>query len=85
MPLPPPVPSPLSDEQVRQNMRRWELAMTASHEMLMAGLRDRIGPDGDVQQAYRRWQQQHSDAKFNELSAVAAARKKRSAEATDGP
>ncbi len=84
MVLPPPVPSPLSDEQVRQNMRRWELAMTASHEMLIAGLRDRAGPGGDVQEAYRQWQQQHSDAKYRELTAVAEARKKRLA-GGDGP
>lgn len=42
-------------DQVEANFARWFAAMEASHAMLMAGLRDQVGPDGDVLQAYREW------------------------------
>ena len=48
--------SSITAEQAENNFRRWWAAMEASHTMLMAGLRDRVGPDADVQQAYRDWQ-----------------------------
>jgi len=44
-------------EQVAENFAKWREAMEISHAMLMAGLRDRVGPDGDVQEAYRQWNQ----------------------------
>ena len=41
--------------EVDRNIRNWVCAMQASHELLMAGLRRKVGPDGDVRQAYRDW------------------------------
>ncbi len=29
--------------------------MDATDELLLAGLRDEVGPDGDLREAYRRW------------------------------
>ena len=42
-------------QQVTENFRRWHNAMEASHAMLMAGLRNQVGPDGDIREAYRQW------------------------------
>jgi hypothetical protein len=38
--------------------------MEASHEMLLAGLRRKIGPDGDLQWAYREWYERHQALKW---------------------
>jgi hypothetical protein len=46
-------------DQVADNFRRWWAAMEVSHAMLMAGLRDKVGPDGDVHEAYRQCQMDH--------------------------
>jgi hypothetical protein len=53
-----------SDEVVQQRFAEWYQAMELSHEMLMAGLRSRIGPDGDIQQAYRDWYDQYQALKW---------------------
>jgi hypothetical protein len=50
--------------QIAENFRRWTSAMEVSHAMLMAGLRDRVGPDGDAEQAYRQWQAHHRTEKL---------------------
>jgi hypothetical protein len=34
---------------------RWMDLMETSEQFLLAGLRRRIGPDGDLNQAYREW------------------------------
>lgn len=39
--------------------------MELSHAMLLAGLRHRIGPDGDLQEAYRQWYEQYQDTKWD--------------------
>ena len=51
-------------------MRRWYVAMDASHTMLMAGLRHKIGPDGDVEAAYRQW---NKDRRARKIKAYEAA------------
>jgi hypothetical protein len=55
------VPPP---EVVQQRFDQWYQAMELSHEMLMAGLRARIGPDGDLWQAYRDWYDQYQAMKW---------------------
>lgn len=42
-------------EQIAENFRRWYSAMEISDVMLMSGLRDKVGPDGDIDEAYRQW------------------------------
>jgi hypothetical protein len=37
----------------------WRDAVDASELFLLAGLRRKIGPDGDLKAAYRRWYEQH--------------------------
>lgn len=51
-------PPPTADES-RQRWAAWHQDMELSHAMLMMGLRQRIGPDGDLQQAYRQWYEQY--------------------------
>lgn len=65
---------------VRANLRRWHVAMEASHEMLIAGLRHRIGPDGDIAAAYRQWNDERRARKMNEYEAAYRRRLKRQAE-----
>lgn len=38
--------------------------MEFSHEMLMLGLRQKIGPDGDLQAAYREWYERYQALKW---------------------
>ncbi len=57
-------PVPPDPEVVRVRMAAWYRAMEFSHEMLMAGLRDRIGPDGDIQEAYRKWNEDRRSRKW---------------------
>jgi len=52
-----PISSPKqpTQEQLRRRIERWKNAMQASHDLLLAGLRREVGPDGDLEQAYRDW------------------------------
>jgi hypothetical protein len=56
---PPPTP-----EQNRRNWAAWHQAMELSHEMLLMGLRNRIGPEGDLMAAYREWYEQYQATKW---------------------
>lgn len=66
------LPSPKipSQEEVDRRMSQWFQAMELSHTMLMAGLRRKIGPDADLNAAYREWYQNHQERKWTEISKV---------------
>jgi hypothetical protein len=55
--LPPPDmdPPPLDHLTPTQRIQLWVDLMDACEEMLLAGLRQKVGPHGDVQAAYRQW------------------------------
>ncbi len=55
---------PPTPEESRRNWAAWHQAMELSHAMLMMGLRQKIGPDGDLQAAYRDWYERYQDAKW---------------------
>lgn len=57
---PPPTP-----EECRQRWAAWHQAMELSHEMLMVGLRHKIGPGGDLQAAYREWYERYQALKWD--------------------
>jgi hypothetical protein len=57
---PPPTP-----EESRQRWAAWHQAMELSHEMLLMGLRQRIGPEGDLQAAYREWYERYQALKWD--------------------
>ena len=59
-----------SPEEIRERMARWYQAMELSHTMLMAGLRHRVGPDGDVMAAYREWYERYQDLKWRDIEAA---------------
>ncbi|MDV6029050.1 MAG: hypothetical protein F9B45_02860 [Phycisphaera sp. RhM] len=46
------------------NFARWREAMELSHAMLMAGLRQKIGPEGDLRSAYHQWNAERRQRKL---------------------
>ena len=55
---------PPTEEENRLRWAAWYRAMELSHEMLMQGLRQRVGPDGDVKAAYRAWYMEYQSLKW---------------------
>ncbi len=53
--LEPPIPAGLTHDQLLQ---LWIDVVDTGEAFLLAGLRRQIGPDGDLQAAYRAWYQQ---------------------------
>jgi hypothetical protein len=55
--IPPPGMDPPQSRQLSSEERiaLWAAGMDLAHEMLMAGLRHKVGPNGDVIAAYREW------------------------------
>ncbi|MBI3467394.1 MAG: hypothetical protein HY000_30665 [Planctomycetes bacterium] len=66
--LAPTVPAGLTPEQ---RIMLWVDLMNASEQFLLAGLRHKIGPDGDLKAAYRewvkRWGEEHDRTMFHML------------------
>lgn len=64
----------MSVDQARidRNMRIWYQTMEATHEMILAGLRLKIGPDEDLQAAYRKWYRNQRDLAAERLDREAA-------------
>jgi hypothetical protein len=59
---------PLTSEQ---RIAKWAAGMDLAHEMLMAGLRHKVGPQGDVVAAYRDWyarQVEEHDAMIRQMA-----------------
>lgn len=71
-------------DQVATNFARWFAAMEASHTMLMAGLRDQVGPDGDVQKAYRDWKDAYRSRKQRAYQQAAKRHAERANEQING-
>jgi hypothetical protein len=42
-----------------RGIAQWRDAVDASEQFLLAGLRLKIGPEGDLQAAYRQWYEEH--------------------------
>lgn len=57
-----PHPSP---EESQRRWAAWHQAMELSHAMLLLGLRQRIGPSGDLDAAYREWYEQYQALKWD--------------------
>jgi hypothetical protein len=63
---------PRRDLTPAQRIKLWAAWMDRAHEMLMAGLRRKVGPDGDVEAAYREWyarQVEEHDAMMRQMAA----------------
>ena len=56
---------PPSAEESQRCWAAWHQAMEFSHEMLMMGLRQKIGPKGDLQAAYRDWYERYQALKWD--------------------
>lgn len=65
--IPPPelAPSPRQNATPQERVRMWCDLMNTCEHLHLAGLRQKVGPTGDVQLAYRQWQdrqlQQHDE------------------------
>ncbi len=61
--IPPPElsPSVRSDLTMAERVQAWFELMQISEQFLLAGIRHRIGPDGDLQQAVRQWYEQEME------------------------
>lgn len=55
--IPPPGLEPTLPQNTSPDQRiaAWIDLMDATNELLLAGLRREVGPDGDLREAYRRW------------------------------
>ena len=56
---------PPSSEESRRRWAAWHQAMELSHAMLMMGLRQKVGPEGDLRSAYRDWYQRYQALKWD--------------------
>ncbi len=71
----------MSVDQARidRNMRIWYQTMEATHEMILAGLRLKLGPEEDLQAAYRKWYRHQRDLASERLDREAARWRKQQA------
>jgi hypothetical protein len=56
---------PPSPEESQRRWAAWHQAMELSHAMLMMGLRQKSGPEGDLRVAYRDWYERYQALKWN--------------------
>jgi len=63
--LPPPdlAPTVSPDVTHEECLERWIEVMNLCEAFLLAGLRREIGPDGDLQAAYREWRRKRREEK----------------------
>lgn len=59
-------PSPLTQALFEERFRMWKDLMDTSEELLLAGLRHKIGPDGDLNAAYAEWIRQDNERRWRE-------------------
>jgi hypothetical protein len=53
------IPPNLGCESAALGIARWREAVDLSDQFLLAGLRREIGPEGDIDAAYRRWYEEY--------------------------
>lgn len=59
-------PCPLTQELFTQRMLIWKDLMDTCELLLLAGLRHKIGPDGNLDEAYRDWVKQDNERRSRE-------------------
>ena len=82
--IPPPESAPPSVRHLPLDKRieLWSELVDESEALLLSGLRAKIGPTGDLQEAYRQWYARHMEEHDRMLAAFAESL--RIAEARDG-
>jgi hypothetical protein len=55
------------DLTVEQKVAIWRDLTDTSHKLLLAGLRRKIGPNGDLEKAYREWYRERMKQRDREL------------------
>ncbi|MCA9160168.1 MAG: hypothetical protein KDA72_17660 [Planctomycetales bacterium] len=63
---------PIDQARIDRNMQNWYQTMEATHEMILAGLRLKLGPEEDLQTAYRKWYRHQRDLASERLDRQAA-------------
>ncbi len=71
---------PIDQVSIDRNLRIWYQTMEATHELILAGLRTRIGPDADLAIAYRKWYREQRELSARRLEREAARGQKNSQE-----
>lgn len=61
LPSPEHAPSVPADATPQQRIAIWLDLLHTGHKLLLAGFRREVGPNGDVQEAYRNWYAQQMD------------------------
>jgi hypothetical protein len=71
--IPPPELAPTlpSGTTWEERLALWCELMNTGEQFLLAGLRQRVGPTGNVQAAYRDWQRQQMEQKDRDLVRMA--------------
>ncbi len=54
-------PTVLEESTFQERLDRWVDVMNTCEQFLLAGLRREIGPDGDLDAAYRQWYEQQME------------------------
>jgi hypothetical protein len=54
-----------------QRAALWADLVDANEELLIAGLRRQVGPDGDIREAYRRWYAQRLEEHDHDMHRLA--------------
>ncbi len=77
--IPPPelAPPSIGHLSVEERILLWAQMVDEGDQLVLAGLRRQIGPDGDVAAAFEKWLDRRADEKIHELRAVAESRRAR--------
>lgn len=73
------LPSIPDDSTPQQRIAVWMDVCDACEQFLLAGLRREIGPDGDLQEAYRQWRGQYREEHDRTMQHMMEEIKRRSA------
>jgi hypothetical protein len=67
-----------------ERVRAWIELMEFTDELFLAGLRHRIGPDGDLQEAVRQWYQRDRDERDRDIEHFMKELRRRDGEKPNG-
>lgn len=70
----------IDQARIDRNMQVWRQAMEATHELILAGIRNKIGPEGNLEEAYRQWYRQQRELASQRLDREAVRWRRRQAE-----
>ena len=71
--IPPPelAPPSVAHLPLEKRMEMWAELVDENEALLLASLREKVGPEGDLQAAYRQWYARHMEEHDRMLAALA--------------